>query len=84
MDLKGVGALYVREGIEFQKLQDGGHQEKDKRAGTENTAGIVGLGKAIDIAYKTIDNYNEHLQSLRDYYISRVEKRNSRCNFKWR
>ena len=70
---KGVGALYVREGIEFQKLQDGGHQEKDKRAGTENTAGIVGLGKAIDIAYKTIDNYNEHLQSLRDYYISRVE-----------
>ena len=71
---KGVGALYVREGIEFQKLQDGGHQEKDKRAGTENTAGIVGLGKAIDIAYKTIDNYNEHLQSLRDYYISRVEK----------
>ena len=70
---KGVGALYVREGIEFQKLQDGGHQEKDKRAGTENTAGIVGLGKAIDIAYKTIDNYNEHLQSLRDYYISGVE-----------
>ncbi len=84
MDLKGVGALYVREGIEFQKLQDGGHQEKDKRAGTEkHSRNCEGL-KAIDIAYKTIDNYNEHLQSLRDYYISRVEKRNSRCNFKWR
>ena len=40
---KGVGALFVRKGIEFDKLQDGGHQEKDKRAGTENIAGIVGL-----------------------------------------
>jgi len=38
---KGVGALYVREGVPFRKLQDGGHQEKDKRAGTENVAGIV-------------------------------------------
>jgi len=43
---KGVGALYVRDGVEFSKLQDGGHQEKDKRAGTENVAGIVGLRKS--------------------------------------
>lgn len=42
---KGVGALYVREGVPFEKIQDGGHQEKNKRAGTENTAGIVGLRK---------------------------------------
>ena len=40
---KGIGALYVRNGVEFNKLQDGGHQEKDKRAGTENVAGIVGI-----------------------------------------
>lgn len=40
---KGIGALYVREGIEFEKFLHGGHQEKDKRAGTENVAGIVGL-----------------------------------------
>jgi len=40
---KGVGALYVRNGVPFEKLQDGGHQEKDKRAGTENVPGIVGL-----------------------------------------
>ena len=40
---KGVGALFVRNGVKFNKLQDGGHQEKDKRAGTENVAGIVGL-----------------------------------------
>lgn len=72
---KGVGALYVKEGINFNKLQDGGHQEKDKRAGTENVAGIVGLGKAIEIAYKNFDKYNEKLTTLRDYYISQVEKR---------
>ena len=40
---KGIGALYVRKGINFKKIQDGGHQEKDKRGGTENVAGIVGL-----------------------------------------
>ena len=43
---KGVGALYVRQGINFQKIQNGGHQEKNKRAGTENVAGIVGLRKS--------------------------------------
>ncbi len=43
---KGVGALYVREGVKFDKIQDGGHQEKDKRAGTENVAEIVGLRKS--------------------------------------
>jgi len=72
---KGVGALYVRDGIEFQRIQDGGHQEKNKRAGTENVAGIVGLGKAIEISYREFDKYNEKLKSLRDYYIEEVEKR---------
>ena len=45
---KGVGTLYVRKGINFERIQDGGHQEKNKRSGTENVAGIVGLGKAIE------------------------------------
>ena len=72
---KGVGALYVREGIEFEKIQDGGHQERDKRAGTENVAGIVGLGEAIELAYKDFESYNEKLRNLRDYYISQVEER---------
>ncbi len=71
---KGVGALYVRDGVPFEKLQDGGHQEKDKRAGTENTAGIVGLGKAIELAYKNIDSYNEKLLDLREFYFSRIEQ----------
>lgn len=71
---KGVGALYVRDGVHFEKLQDGGHQEKDKRAGTENTAGIVGLGKAIELAYKNIDSYNEKLLDLREFYFSRIKQ----------
>lgn len=71
---KGVGALYIREGIPFIKIQDGGHQEKNKRAGTENVAGIVGLGTAIELAYKNLEQYNEKLKKLRDYYIEEVEK----------
>ena len=72
---KGVGALYVKDGVNFEKIQNGGHQEKDKRAGTENIAGIVGLGKAIEIAYQNIENYNKQLTKLRDYYISQVEEK---------
>lgn len=71
---KGVGALYIKRGIDFKKIQDGGHQEKDKRAGTENVAGIVGLGKAIQIADKNIDKYNEKLKYLREYLIAQIEK----------
>ncbi len=72
---KGVGALYIKKGINFEKQQDGGHQEKDKRAGTENLAGIVGLGEAIELAYKNFENYNNKLIYLRDYYISQIEKK---------
>ena len=71
---KGIGALYVRNGIEFEKIQDGGHQERDKRAGTENVAEIVGLGKAIELAYEDINEYNKKLIELREYYINQVEK----------
>lgn len=71
---KGVGALYVREGVPFIKIQDGGHQEKDKRAGTENVAEIVGLGKAIELSYQNFENYNNKLLSLREYYISKIEE----------
>lgn len=72
---KGVGALYIREGVEVLKLQDGGHQEKDLRAGTENVPGIVGIGKAIEIAYNNIDAYNEKLTNLREYFISEIEEK---------
>lgn len=72
---KGVGALYVRENVDFAKIIDGGHQEKDKRAGTENIPGIVGLGKAIELAYENIDEYNNKLINLRDYCIQQMQKR---------
>lgn len=72
---KGVGCLYVREGIEFTRIQDGGHQEKNKRAGTENVAGIVGLGKAIELATKNLEQYNQKLIELRDYYIAQIEEK---------
>ena len=51
---KGIGALYVKSGIEFERFMDGGHQEKNKRSGTENVAEIVALGKACQIAEKNI------------------------------
>ena len=69
---KGVGALFVKEGINFEKIQDGGHQEKNKRAGTENVAGIVGLGKAIELANQNIENYNSKLLKLRNYFFKEI------------
>ena len=71
---KGVGALYVRKNINFLRQQDGGHQEKEKRAGTENVAGIVGIGKAIEIANKDLDAYNKKLVTLRNYYTQMIVK----------
>ena len=72
---KGVGALYVNEKVNFERIQDGGHQERNKRAGTENVAGIVGLGKAIELANANIDRYNRKLLNLRNYYITQIEKK---------
>lgn len=69
---KGIGALYIKEGIKCKKLQDGGHQEKDLRAGTENVPGIVGLAKAIELAYKNFDKKSNKLKYLRDYYIEEI------------
>jgi cysteine desulfurase len=72
---KGVGALYAKSGVKFNKIQDGGHQERNKRAGTENVAQIIGLAKAMELAYENFEEYNKRLQELRDYYISEIEKR---------
>ena len=70
---KGIGALYVKDGVNFDKIQDGGHQEKDKRAGTENVAEIVGLGKAIEMANFNIERYNAKLLKLREYCIKQLK-----------
>ena len=54
---------------------DGGHQEKNKRAGTESVAGIVGLGKACELANQNLREHMNHLKELRDYFISQVEEK---------
>lgn len=66
---KGVGALYMRSGIRIPNYIFGGAQERGRRAGTENTAGIVGLGTAITEAVASIDKKTEYLTKLRDYII---------------
>lgn len=70
---KGVGALYVRKGVEFEKIIDGGHQEKDKRAGTENVAGIVGFGKACELARVGLNGHIDKIKKLRDYFFDEVK-----------
>ncbi|AZO19317.1 cysteine desulfurase NifS [Mesorhizobium sp. M1E.F.Ca.ET.045.02.1.1] len=67
---KGIGALYVKRGVRFRSQIKGGHQERNRRAGTENTPGIVGLGKAAELAMKFMDDENTRVKALRD----RLEK----------
>ena len=67
---KGVGALYVRRGIRFRPFVVGGHQEKGRRGGTDNVAGVVGLGVAAELARTGMADEIRHLAALRD----RLEK----------
>jgi len=67
---KGVGALYVKRGVRFRPFLTGGHQERNRRAGTENTPGIVALGKAAELALEHIEYENTKVRALRD----RLEK----------
>ena len=71
---KGIGALYVRKGIEFERFLDGGHQEKNKRSGTENVAEIVAIGKAAQIAEKNLKQYQEKLSNLRNYCLNKLKE----------
>lgn len=71
---KGCGALYIRRGITPETLIDGGAQERNRRAGTENVAGIVGLAKALEIAIDTMDERVEKLTKLRDKLIDGLLK----------
>ena len=72
---KGIGALYVRENINFEKFMNGGHQERDKRAGTENVAGIVGIGKAAELADIGLDEHIKKMKELKNYYVEEVTKK---------
>ncbi len=69
---KGIGALYIRRGARIEALQHGGAHERNMRAGTENVPGIVGLGKAAEIAKRDMDKKVAYLAQLRDKIISEI------------
>lgn len=69
---KGVGVLYVKKSVRFNKFIEGGHQERNKRAGTENVAGIVGLGKALELAYIDFDEKSAKIKALRDHFKTEI------------
>ncbi|MDR3552334.1 MAG: cysteine desulfurase NifS [Clostridia bacterium] len=71
---KGTGALYIKKGLRIPNLIEGGAQERGHRAGTENVAGIVGLGRAIEIACKDITARDEKVKLLRDALIDNLLK----------
>jgi len=71
---KGVGVLYVRKGTRLSPFMLGGHQEAGRRAGTENVPGIIGLGKACELAAKHIDEESTKVKSLRDKLESAIMK----------
>jgi len=72
---KGIGALYIRKGIKIHPYIHGGAQERKRRAGTENVAGIVGLGKAIELAISNMEGQREYLTSLRDKLIKGIQEK---------
>ena len=71
---KGIGAIYIRNGINIDKFMNGGSQERNKRAGTENVASIVGLGKACEMAKNNLNEHVENLRNLRNYYEEKVKE----------
>ena len=70
---KGIGFLYIRQGLKLKSFIHGGAQERKRRAGTENVPGIVGLGTAVEIAMATMDERIKKESELRDYLIARIE-----------
>ena len=69
---KGVGALYIRNGVKVESILTGGHQERMKRGGTTNVAGIVGFAEAFKISVRDLEKNAEYVSSLRDHFIDRV------------
>jgi len=69
---KGVGALYIRKGVRIDNLIHGGGQERRRRAGTENIAGIVGLGRAIELATADIEGHNRRIRAMRDRLLKGI------------
>lgn len=71
---KGIGVLYLRNGVKIKSMVSGGHQERTRRGGTSNVAGAVGLAEALRLNRLTLKEDNEKLKYLRDYFVKRVEE----------
>ncbi|MBP3489786.1 MAG: cysteine desulfurase NifS [Roseburia sp.] len=71
---KGIGFLYIRKGVKIRSFVHGGAQERHRRAGTENVAGIIGLAKAAELATANLKERTEAERKVRDHLISRIEK----------
>jgi len=69
---KGIGVLYIRKGTKFSPFLIGGHQEKGRRGGTENVPYIIGLGKACELAKKSLHEENTRVKALRDYLEAKL------------
>ncbi|WP_454803102.1 cysteine desulfurase family protein [Mucilaginibacter phyllosphaerae] len=69
---KGVGFIYCKDGVQLSQLLHGGAQERKQRAGTENIHGIIGLAKALEIAYKDIDEHQVYIQKLKSRMIAKL------------
>ena len=78
---KGVGFLYVNQKISLNPLITGGSQERKNRGGTENLYGIVGLGKAMEMAYENLTSHQKHIQGLKSFMKEELEKIDQRINF---
>jgi cysteine desulfurase len=71
---KGVGALFIKEGLKIEKMIHGGNQENRHRAGTENVGGIVGFGRAVELMYEDFDSKKKHFNKLRNKLWENIEK----------
>ncbi|MCB9360917.1 MAG: cysteine desulfurase [Flavobacteriales bacterium] len=71
---KGVGFLFINQDVQIKPIITGGAQERNMRAGTENIYGIVGLTKAMEIAYNELEEHQNHIQGLKTYMIKQLEK----------
>jgi cysteine desulfurase len=69
---KGTGFIYCREGIQLSQLLQGGSQERKLRAGTENIHGIIGTAKALEIAYRDLDQHQTYIQNLKDRMVAKL------------
>ncbi len=69
---KGVGALYIRKGVVIPSFINGGAQENKRRAGTENMAGIIGFGKAAELAGQNLEEHTKKIADLRDYFTEQI------------